>query len=490
MLFTSLSFLLFTGLAVAVYFALPVRARWAWLLVASWYFYASWAPSNFVYLAAVTLAAYGCGWGIARGRSPRRKRLLLLAGLLSVLGILSVFKFWDFLVGEIESLLGSAGAQPEGAALPRLGVRTPVGLSFYTFSVVTYLVDVYAGRMTAEAHVGKFGVYVAFFPKIFAGPIERARTFLPQLGRVVRLEPDRLVSGLQLILWGLVKKVVIADNLAPFVDKGFGNPAYAPPVDLILATYFFAFQIYCDFSGYTDIAIGVSRVLGFELVENFRRPYLARSPADFWGRRWHLSLAGWFRDYMYIPLGGSRVGRLRHYFNIMAVFMVSGLWHAGLGYGVGWTFLVWGALNGLYQWAGVATAPVWQRVGRRLPRLGASPAVHVFRVMLTFHLIAFAWIFFRAGSVPQALTVIRRIGSSLGTLPRLLPVYPFSWEHYTALALIGLLIGIEIADERRPMFERLRAAPVPVRWTFYYAAIFALLLVGRWQAREFIYMQF
>src|SRR3990172_9381100 len=267
--------------------------------------------------------------------------------------------------------------------------------------------------MTAEAHVGKFGVYVAFFPKIFAGPIERARTFLPQLGRVVRLEPDRLVSGLQLILWGLVKKVVIADNLAPFVDKGFGNPAYAPPVDLILATYFFAFQIYCDFSGYTDIAIGVSRVLGFELVENFRRPYLARSPADFWGRRWHLSLAGWFRDYMYIPLGGSRVGRLRHYFNIMAVFMVSGLWHAGLGYGVGWTFLVWGALNGSYQWAGLATRPLWRRVGEWLPRTSRSVPLLVLRVLLTFHLIAITWVFFRAKTLGDAWLILKKIGLNL-----------------------------------------------------------------------------
>ena len=205
-----------------------------------------------------------------------------------------------------------------------------------------------------------------YFPKIFAGPIERATNFLPRVLSGLHADPVRFALGLQLIGWGLFKKVVIADSLAPLVDHSFKIVAFAPPVELLISTYFFAFQIYCDFSGYTDIALGISSLFGLELMENFRRPYLSRSTAEFWAERWHISLGRWFRDYLYIPLGGSRAGALRRAINIMVVFLVSGLWHAGLGYGVGWTFLVWGALNGAYQWAGLATRGLWRRHRRSL----------------------------------------------------------------------------------------------------------------------------
>ena len=295
--------------------------------------------------------------------------------------------------------------------------------------------------------------------------------------------------GLQLIGWGLVKKVVIADNLAPFVDRIFGIAAFASPIDLLFSIYFFAFQIYCDFSGYTDIAIGVSLLFGLQLMDNFRRPYLARSTAEFWGERWHISLGRWFRDYLYIPLGGSRAGPVRH-LNLMLVFVASGLWHAGLGYGVGWTFLVWGALNGAYQWAGVATRPFWSRVGEQVPRISRSVPLLVLRVLLTFHLIAITWVFFRARSLGDAWLILKKIASHLVDIPSLLAQYPFTAEHYTGIALIVLLVGIEIVDKRRSIFQRLAAAPLAVRWALWYLAILGLLILGRWQAREFIYMQF
>lgn len=490
MLFTSLNFMVFLALAVPLHAVLPLRQRWAWLLLASYLFYAAWAPYNLLSLGGVTLVVYGCGWGMARSTRGPTRVVLLLGGLVSVLGLLVTFKFYDFLAGELERLAAIALGIEPAESLPRLGLKTPAGLSFYTFSAVSYLVDVYAGRLPAEPHAGRLALYVAYFPKIFAGPIDRATTFLPQLRTGLHVAPDRLVSGLQLIGWGLFKKVVIADNLAPLVDRSFAIAAFASPVELLLSVYFFAFQIYCDFSGYTDIAIGASRLFGVELMENFRRPYLARSTSEFWGQRWHISLASWFRDYLYIPLGGRRAGRLRHYVNVMAVFAVSGLWHAGLGYGVGWTFLVWGALNGLYQWVGLATAPVWRRLGERLPRVNASPLLVVVRVLLTFHLIAVAWVFFRAASINQVLVILRRIGAGLGQLPGLLTRYPFTADHYVAIGLIALLLGLEILDERRPVWQRLAAAPVVLRWSAYYAAILALLILGRWQAREFIYMQF
>lgn len=490
MLFTSLSFLIFLPLALLLYAVLPERQRWAWLLLASYIFYAAWEPFNLLHLGAVTLVVYGCGWGMARAdRGPLRVTLLSV-GLVIVLGLLITFKFYDFLAGELERLGAAAlGAEP-AALLPRLGVGTPVGYSFYAFAAISYLVDVYVGRLAPERHAGHVALYVAYFPKIFAGPIERATTFLPQLRAGLRAEPERLVSGLQLIIWGLFKKVVIADNLAPLVDRSFAIAAFATPIDLLLSVYFFTFQIYCDFSGYTDIAIGVSLLFGVKLMENFRRPYLARSTAEFWGQRWHISLGRWFRDYLYIPLGGSQAGPVRRYANVMGVFVVSGLWHAGLGYGVGWTFLVWGALNGLYQWAGLATASFWRRLGERLPRLGASAPLRVARVLLTFHLIAIAWVFFRATSVSEALLILQKIATGITRMPDLVARYPFSADHYFALGLIALLVVIEILDERHSIWKRLAAAPVALRWGVYYAGIFALLILGRWQAREFIYMQF
>ena len=476
MLFTSLEFFLFVPLALAVFAALPVRWRWAWLLLASVFFYGVWQPTNLVYLGAVTILVWGCGRALERAASERNWRALLAAGLAAVLGSLAALKYYDFVAGEL--------------GLPRLGLVTPVGYSFYAFSAASYLVDIFLRRLPGAGSAGHAALYVAWFPKLFAGPIERATAFLPQLAAGLRADPARLLLGLQLIGWGLVKKVVIADNLAPFVDRVFGIVAYASPIDLLIGVYFFSFQIYCDFSGYADIAIGVSLLFGLQLMENFRRPYLAKSTAEFWGERWHISLGRWFRDYLYIPLGGSRAGILRQYANLMLVFLVSGLWHAGLGYGVGWTFLVWGALNGAYQWAGVATRPVWRRAGEVLPRVARSGALTLLRVLATFHLIAITWVLFRAKSLGDAWLVLKKIGIQLWDAPQLLLKFPYTAEHAWGFALIAVLVTIEIVDERRSIFRRLAAAPAAVRWALWYLGIFALLLFGRWQAREFIYMQF
>jgi alginate O-acetyltransferase complex protein AlgI len=476
MLFTSLEFFVFLPLALILFAVLPAGKRWIWLLLASYVFYGALRPFNLVYLGAVTLFVWGCGVALERTSRELSRRLLLAAGLVVVIGSLFAFKYYDFLAGQL--------------SLPALGVATPVGYSFYAFSAASYLIDAFFRRLPATHEAGHLALYLAWFPKILAGPIERGTTFLPQVAAGLRADPDRLVLGLQLIGWGLIKKVVIADNLAPIVDKTFGIAAFASPIDLLISVYFFAFQIYCDFSGYTDIAIGVSLLFGLQLMENFRRPYLSRSTAEFWGERWHISLGRWFRDYLYIPLGGSRAGPVRQYLNLMLVFIASGLWHAGLGYGVGWTFLVWGALNGAYQWAGVATRPFWSRVGERLPRISRSVPLLALRVLLTFHLIAVSWVFFRARSLGDAWLILKKIGLNLIQIPSLLPRFPFTAEHYTAFALIALLIGVEIVDERRSIFQRLAAAPVALRWGLYYLAILALLILGRWQAREFIYMQF
>ena len=485
MLFTSLDFFIFLPLALLVFAIAPVAQRWAVLLLASYVFYGYLRPFNLVYLGAVTLVIFTCGWGLAQARQRGLRVAVFVIGLVAVLGSLTAFKFYDFIAGEIvrANLLG-------GIKLPRLGVTAPAGYSFYAFSAASYLIDIYVGRLSGRQSLGQVALFTAYFPKIFAGPIERATNFLPQLLSGLHADPVRIALGLQLIGWGLFKKVVIADNLAPVVDHSFKIVAFAPPVELLISTYFFAFQIYCDFSGYTDIALGISSLFGLTLMENFRRPYLARSTAEFWAERWHISLGRWFRDYLYIPLGGSQAGGLRRAINVMLVFLVSGLWHAGLGYGVGWTFLIWGALNGAYQWAGLATRSLWRRVAETLPRVSTSVWLRVLRIVITFHLILLSWVFFRAGSVHDALLVLQRIAAKLGDLPHLLTIYPFSAEQLTGFGLITFLLAYEIIDERRPVFQRLAETPVALRWGAYYLGIFGLLLFGRWQAKEFIYMQF
>lgn len=490
MLFTSLEFVVFLPLSLILFALFPPGKRWIFLLLASYAFYGAFRPFNLVYLGAVTLCVWGCAVALERTSRERSRRQLLAAGLVVVIGSLFAFKFYDFITGELERLTGEAFGPDTAVSLPRLAITTPVGYSFYAFSAASFLIDTFARRLPGKQGAGKVALYLAWFPKILAGPIERATTFLPQLSAGLRADPGRLVLGLQLIGWGLIKKVVIADNLAPIVDKSFGIAAFASPIDLLISVYFFSFQIYCDFSGYTDIAIGVSLLFGLQLMENFRRPYLAKSTAEFWAERWHISLGRWFRDYLYVPLGGSRAGPVRQYLNLMLVFVASGLWHAGLGYGVGWTFLAWGALNGAYQWAGVATRPFWSRVGERLPRISQSVPLLALRVLLTFHLIAITWVFFRARSLGDAWLILKKISLNLVEIPSLLSRFPFTTDHYTAFILIACLIGVEIVDERRSIFQRLAAAPVVVRWGLWYLAILALLILGRWQAREFIYMQF
>jgi D-alanyl-lipoteichoic acid acyltransferase DltB (MBOAT superfamily) len=287
-----------------------------------------------------------------------------------------------------------------------------------------------------------------------------------------------------------VKKVVVADNLAPFVDRTYAIPEYAVPMELILATYFFAFQIYCDFSGYTDIARGSSRLFGIELHENFRRSYFATSIGEFWSRRWHISLSDWFRDFVYYPVIHESTSTLRMYAGLMLVFLVSGLWHAGLGYGFGWGFIVWGALNGLYLWGERGLRPWRRRLGRRWKGSWKGRVHGLLAGLVVFHLVLVSWVFFRAADIDVALTVLSRIGTALPELPALIGNFPFTPEHGFLVALIAGLLVIEALQEMPAIWQRIQAAPRALRWAGWYAAAFALILLGRWQAEAFVYMQF
>ena len=482
MLFNSFSFLAFFAAIVIVYYRISHERRWILLVAGSLAFYGAFRPAYVLLLLGVTSVAYGAALAIDASADPRRKRALLALGVASVLAALFVFKYYDFFVATIDA--GLLTAAPAAAPVfPRLNLVVAAGLSFYTFSCAAYLADVYAGRLRSERHFGYFSLYVSFFPKLLAGPIERARPFLAQVRRPVSFSDAGVTAGLQLMLWGLFKKVVIADRLAAFVDTAYRQSVFASPADLLLATYFFAFQLYCDFSGYSDIAIGAALVLGFDLMENFRRPYFSTSVPEFWTRRWHLSLATWFRDYLYIPMGGNRVSRTRQAFNVMAVFLASGLWH-----GANWTFVAWGGLNGLYHLMWPAAAAVGRRLTSilRLPRaVGALVAG-----LCTFHLILVTWVFFRAASLGEAATILERIARSAPRLPALFAARVTSGEMLVSLALVAVLLGVEAMDERRSIWLRLGDRPVYVRWAAYYALLFGLIVLGTWDLQQFVYMQF
>ncbi|WP_212525581.1 MBOAT family O-acyltransferase [Actibacterium sp. MT2.3-13A] len=475
MLFNSLAFLVFLPLAALLFWGLPARFRLPWMLLASLVFYGSFGVANLAYLGVVAAIALAAGrYLLAPGAAHRTA--VFWGGVAAILGLLAALKYYDPVAEAV-------------AWLPPLGLSSPAGFSFYAFTAIALLADRHRSPEASAGGVLQDLVFLAWFPKILAGPIERIGTFAGELGKRPAISPPVLTLALQLILWGLVKKVVIADNLAPFVDRTYAIPDYAVPMELILASYFFALQIYCDFSGYTDIARGASLLFGVKLSENFRRSYFAHSISEFWARRWHVSLADWFRDYVYYPFSSGH-GALRMYIGLMLVFVASGIWHAGLGYGIGWGFLAWGALNGVYLWVERALSPLRRRLRGRL-RGTALGRVHTVAVtLLVFHLIVVSWVFFRAGNLSDAGTVLSRIWAALPELPGLIGRYPFTAEHAFLGALILALLAIELVLEQKQLTRRLARAPRALRWAAWYGCLFALILLGRWQAEAFVYMQF
>ena len=356
---------------------------------------------------------------------------------------------------------------------------------------MSYTIEVYWGRQKAERHFGYFALYVSYFPQLVAGPIERPGHLLPQLRQGFDFDYGRVVEGLRLMVWGLFKKVVIADRLAMMVDNVYSQPGEYSGVGLSVATVFFAFQIYCDFSGYSDIAIGAAQVLGHRLMRNFDRPYFACSIVDFW-KRWHISLSSWFRDYLYIPLGGSRVKVSRFYFNILVVFVVSGLWH-----GASWTFVVWGLLHGLLYWGEKATVGLREKAAdvmglAKVPRLH-----HAFRVVVTFGLVCFAWIFFRANSISDALLIVSRLGSGWGEMwgagafEGLLDSFGVPEnEFWRGVAMIGVLVGVQFAHGDSQVSDLVAKWARPVRWVAYTAVVLLIFNLGVAKVVPFIYFQF
>jgi D-alanyl-lipoteichoic acid acyltransferase DltB (MBOAT superfamily) len=464
MLFNSLQFLLFFPVVTALYFLAPHRARWLLLLAASCVFYAAFIPKYLLILLFLILVDYSAGLLIERAAGPRRRALLVMS-LIANIGILGFFKYINFVDANLTSLFAALHL---GWAIPHLDIILPIGLSFHTFQSMSYTIEVYRGRQHAEHHLGIYALYVMFYPQLVAGPIERPQNLLHQFREEHDFDIDRVIDGLKLMLWGFFKKVVIADRLALYVNEIYDHPAGRHGWPLIVATYFFAFQIYCDFSGYTDIAIGAAQVMGFRLMDNFNRPYFAKSIVEFW-QRWHISLSSWFRDYLYIPLGGNRVPVLRWCFNILVVFLISGLWH-----GANWTFIAWGALHGIYMILGVATYGARRRFFASVPLRRFAWSHRWIQAFITFHLTLIAWVFFRASSITTAAGILAQSLSGL------------TWP-----GLRAIIEMVHVIERHGQMRRFLDDKPVAIRWAFYYALVLLIATFGMFHnPAQFIYFQF
>lgn len=408
MTFNSVEFLIFYPIVALLYFVLPKKLRWPMLLLSSYYFYMCYQPELVFLIFGATAVSYIAARIIEKTESVRLRRLSLGLTLFVCLGILFFYKYFNFLSGSVLSLIELCGGKPSSF---ELNLLLPVGISFYTFQTLSYVLDVYRGDIKAERNFFFYALYVSFFPQLVAGPIERPSSLIPQLREPKPWSGENAIKGAKHMLAGFFKKVCVADVISVYVNAVYNNPESATALGVIIATSLFAVQIYCDFSGYTDIAIGAARIMGIRLMKNFDRPYSATTIREFWSR-WHISLSSWFKDYLYIPLGGSRRGKARHLLNLLIVFLVSGLWH-----GAAWTFVIWGAIHGVYQIVGSLTSKPRAALIRRLGFTEKSAPVVIFRRALVFLLVGFAWIFFRANTVSDAFTLAGALFSGWGAPP-------------------------------------------------------------------------
>ena len=481
MLFNSFSFLLFFPIVTAVYFLLPHRARWAWLLAASCFFYMFFKPIYILILFFTIIIDYFAGILLENEKDPKRKKWWLIMSLIANIGVLAIFKYYNFFNTNISWFCSTFGTTNH---IPYLNILLPIGLSFHTFQAMSYTIEVYRGNQKAERHFGIYALYVMFYPQLVAGPIERPQNMIHQFYEKHYFKYQQVVEGLRMMLWGMFKKVVIADRLAVFVNTVYDHPKDYHGFQTILATIFFSFQIFCDFSGYSDIAIGSAQVMGFKLMVNFNRPYFSKSIAEFW-KRWHISLSTWFRDYLYISLGGNRVSKARSYFNQFFVFLVSGLWH-----GANWTYVIWGSLHGSFLIVGRLTHNLRAKAGHKLG-LGQLPLLNKFiQVSTTFVLAAFAWIFFRAASFGDAATIIKNSAKISKSQLGLYMLGTDSYNFILCFVFIAFMEMIHYTMRNGDVNYLMNKMTMPARWVVY--VIFMLLIInfGVFGNNQFIYFQF
>ncbi len=479
MLFNSLEFLVFFPIVVALYFAIPHRFRWFLLLVASYYFYMCWNYKFIALIVVSTVVDYFAGILLHRTEKRGHRKLLLMASLITNLGLLFFFKYFNFFGDSVNEAFEKFNIFSN---IPTYDFLLPVGISFYTFQTLSYTIDIYRRKQTPEYHFGRFALFVSFFPQLVAGPIERSVNLLPQFRKEYGFDYERVKSGILLMGWGFFKKIVIADRLAEYVNVVYNNPTEYTGLPNIIATFFFSFQIYCDFSGYSDIAIGAALILGYRLMTNFRRPYFAMNIKEFWAR-WHISLSTWFRDYVYISLGGNRVVKWRWYYNLFITFLVSGLWH-----GANWTFVVWGAIHGFYLVFAIWTTKFRDNVNKAIGITKTPALFKLAQVFITFILVYTSWIFFRANNIGEAIYILKSHFIFDGD--QVLNLFQIKADFYLSFIGIAVLVAIDFMQEKYQISVRMRSLPRITKWALLSVFVFIILVFAVWNETDFLYFQF
>ena len=482
MLFNSVQFLFFFVTVTGLYFVLPHKFRWMLLLASSCYFYMAFVPIYILILGFTIVIDYFAGIMIENS-TEKKRRLYLILSLIANIGVLAIFKYYNFINENLSFLCKALGGENP---IPFLKILLPIGLSFHTFQAMSYTIEVYRGNQKAERHFGIYALYVMFYPQLVAGPIERPQNLLHQFYEQHYFDYKRVTDGLKLMLWGFFKKVVIADNLALLSNVVYGDVYHYKGLSLVVGMLAFTVQIFCDFSGYSDIAIGSAQVMGFDLMTNFKRPFFSKNITEFW-RRWHISLSTWFNDYLYTPIVVNR-----RYWNkwgvvlaLLITFLISGLWH-----GAAWKFIIYGLLHGLAMIFEVLTKKTRKNWSKKIPSYLYNPL----SIFITIAYVSFSWIFFRANNVHDALYVVKNIfkGLHLSELSNVFTV----WEggNYTKLTVLASLIIMKLVHHYQENYGSMRAKIsmqiLPVRWIIYIAAIFAIILLGAFQNTQFIYFQF
>lgn len=496
MLFNSFHFLIFFPIILIVYFVIPKKMRYIWLLAASYFFYMCWNAKYALLLLGSTIVTYGAARLIHhwKGRVLLKKSMVVISLVLNF-GILFLFKYLDFVIDTLEKVFGKIGISVQ---VPVLDLLLPVGISFYIFQAVGYTIDVYREKLEPEKNLLKYALFVSFFPQLVAGPIERSTNLLPQLQKVHEIkvwDTKRIQRGALVMLYGYILKMIIADRAAIYVDTIFDPMMYTyyQGFQVALAAVLFSVQIYCDFAGYTYIAMGAAQIMGFDLMDNFRMPYLARSIKDFWDR-WHVSLSSWFKDYLYFPLGGSRKGRIRKYINNFIVFAVSGLWH-----GASWHYVAWGVLHGILRITGELTQRVRDKLYARLQFKRDTLATEIWQVVCTFTMVTIAWIFFRGESVSQAVDLVKSIFCEFNpwvlTDGSLYTLGLDAKEWNVLFFSILFLMAVDVFRYKKvDLVELFMKQNLWFRWILFYVGIFAVVLFGvygaQYDAAKFIYFQF
>ncbi|MBR6486814.1 MAG: MBOAT family protein [Lachnospiraceae bacterium] len=481
MLFSTAAFAVFMTVVFLIYWLIPHRYRWILILAANAWSYICYDVKYLTVIMVSILASYICAILMEGQKESSKKKILMITGVVVTLSLLLVFKYLNFALYSVSKILSRFSIPMHETTLKLI---MPVGISFFTFTVIGYIVDVYKGKTQAVRHFGKYALFVSFFPNIASGPIERAGHFIPQIDKEKSFDYDNVVYSARLLLFGLLKKIVIADMMAKYVDAVYNEAPAHYGICFLWATLLYSFQIYCDFSGYSDMAIGVAGMLGYDLIGNFRQPYLASSIKEYWSR-WHISLSTWFRDYVYIPLGGNRRGKVRRDLNLIITFLLSGLWH-----GASWTFVLWGGIHGFAQII-ENRIKEFLKIDKEKEKTIKGPAKFLL-TLLTFCIVCFAWIFFRANSISEAIHIVRTMFTDLSLTGAMAQMTMSVTSVIKTSVAILLLIIYDIFNEKGDVLRRLNKAHPVFRWVLYFAAAFLVIVMKTHNTdiQEFIYFKF